>query len=238
MDNTQYIALSRQMVMRRQLDFIAHNIANADTTGFKAEKPLFVQHMEKAGNKDQIALVTDFGSVRDLREGPMRTTGNPLDLAVHGDGYFAVGQGNDVRYTRNGHFKLDEESRLVTSAGSPVLDVDGNEIQLGAGDNDITVGPDGTISSQAGLIARLQVVSFERPQDLDRKADSLYATNQAPIEPRDFSVVQGSVEESNVVPVVEMTNMITLLRSYQSVQKLIDTDHNQQRDAVDKIMKA
>ena len=238
MDNTQYIALSRQMVMRRQLDFIAHNIANADTTGFKAEKPLFVQHMEKAGKKDEIALVTDFGSVRDLREGPMQTTGNPLDLAIHGDGYFAVEVGNDVRYTRNGHFKLDEESRLVTSAGEPVLDVDGREIQLGAGDTDITVGPDGTISSRAGLIGRLQVVSFERSQDLDRKANSLYATNQEPIEPRDFSVVQGAIEESNVVPVVEMTNMITLLRSYQSVQKLIDTDHNQQRDAVDKIMKA
>ncbi|MBL26844.1 MAG: flagellar basal-body rod protein FlgF [Rhodospirillaceae bacterium] len=238
MDNTQYIALSRQMVMRRQLDFIAHNIANADTTGFKAEKPLFVQYVEKAGRKDQITLVSDFGSVRDLREGAFQTTGNPLDLAIHGDGYFAIGQGNDVRYTRNGHFELDEESRLVTSAGDPVLDIDGREIQLGAGDTDITVGPDGTISSRAGLIARLQIVAFERPQDLNREANSLYSTNQDPIDPRNSSVVQGAIEESNVVPVVEMTNMITLLRSYQSVQKLIDTDHNQQRDAVDKIMKA
>jgi len=237
MDNTLYIGLSRQSVMMRRMDFIAHNIANADTTGFKAERPLFVQHLEKTSDGEEIAMVTDFGSIRDMSEGALRKTGNPLDAAIDGDAFFVVGLNGEERYTRNGHFELDEEGRLVTSAGHPLLDIDGREILIGAADTEITIGPDGTISSPAGVLARLNLVTFDRPQDLERGADSLLTTTQAPVEPRGASVVQGVVENSNVVPVVEMTNMIKVLRSYQSMQKLMDVEHNQQRDAIEKIMR-
>ncbi|MDP6515855.1 MAG: flagellar basal-body rod protein FlgF [Alphaproteobacteria bacterium] len=238
MDNTTYITLSRQTALRRQMDILAHNLANASTTAFKAEAPLFSEYLARAGGQRELAFVQDKGSMRDTSEGPMHRTGNPLDLAIHGDAYFVIQTDRGERYTRNGHFLLDGEGNLVTSADNQVLDVDGREIQIPRDQTGITISSDGSISGVNGPIARLQLVEFANPQGLRREANSLYVTSDDPQEPREASVIQGMLEQSNVKPIVEMTNMINLHRSYQSNNKLVDTEDQLQRRTIDRIMRA
>ena len=113
MENTSFIALSRQSALRRQMDVVANNVANMNTAGFKGERMMFVEHLvkSKGGEKilgDRLSYVRDISTMRDLSDGPLEKTGNPLDLAITGDGYFMVQTDVGNQYTRNGRFQLDE----------------------------------------------------------------------------------------------------------------------------------
>src|SRR6185312_11727364 len=147
MENATYVALSSQMAIQRQMDVVANNLANASTPAFKGEEMLFSQYLVRpSGQRSPIAFVQDAGTVRDLREGPITQTGNPLDLAISGQGYFAVQTPLGVRYTRNGHFQLDSQGQIVTSQGYPVLTNSGQPLVVPANTHGITVATDGTVS--------------------------------------------------------------------------------------------
>jgi flagellar basal-body rod protein FlgF len=238
MDSTGYITLSKQTALRRQMDIIAHNLANASTTSYRGETPMFAEQVVKVGDQRPLSFVRDVGIVRDLKEGPLERTGNTFDLALHGDGYFVVETPAGQRFTRNGHFILNAEGEMVTSSGSKVMDTDQRTIRLGDTRGHITISSDGTISSGEGIITRLKVVSFADPAGLQREADSLYVTDQRPQEPRDVSIMQGMLERSNVRPILEMTRMIEVHRSYQANSKLIETDHELQRKTIDQVIRA
>ena len=121
METPTYIALSRQMVLRDQMDVVANNLANANTSGFKAEMMLMSEVEIPAEEGTALSYVQDFATARDFSPGTLRPTGNDLDLAIQGDGFFAVQTPEGVRYTRVGRFQLDDEGTLVTSHGYPVL---------------------------------------------------------------------------------------------------------------------
>ncbi len=225
MENAALVALSRQMVLRRQMDVIANNIANVNTIGFKADRMLFATALRDIGNGQKAAFVRDIAVAHDYSDGPMAATGNPLDFAIRGDGFFQVETPDGIRYTRGGHFELDADGVLITSQGYPVLGDDGIPILTFPGDIELTVKADGTVSSESGEIGRLAVVQFDNVHKLRKEAGGLFDTDETPNEAEDASVVQGSVENSNVKPIIEMTQMIWVLRSYQSAQKLGD-DHN------------
>ena len=121
METPTYIALSRQMVLRDQMDVVANNLANANTSGFKAEMMLMSEVELPADPTTELSYVQDFATARDFSPGTLRPTGNDLDLAIQGDGFFAVQTPDGVRYTRVGRFQLDQDGILVTSHGYPVL---------------------------------------------------------------------------------------------------------------------
>lgn len=235
MANPTYISLSVQSALRRQMDLIAHNMANIGTTSFKTEKPIFVQILDAAGD---VAYVEDFGVTRDMRAGHLQTTGNPLDVAIEGDAFLVVDVDGESRYTRNGHLSLNDERELVTSTGYPVLDVDDRTIEIPPNAHDLTIAEDGTISSEAGPIGRLSMVWFENVALLQRSADSLFITDEDEIEPRDAALLQGSLEASNVRPVMELTSMINVLRAYQQNAQLVESDHKMQMETIDTILQA
>ncbi len=237
MDSTSYITLSKQTALRRQMDIIAHNLANVSTSAYKGDTPLFAEYVTRLEDQRPLSYVRDVGIVRDLGEGPMIETGNPLDVAIHGEGHFVIETPRGERYTRNGHFVLNADSDLATSTGDRVLDIDGRPILITAVSG-IAISPDGTISSGDGQIARLKVVTFADRMALRREANSLFLTNQKPEEPRDVSIVQGMLERSNVKPILELTTMIDVHRSYQANAKLIEVDSELQRKTVDRLMKA
>ena len=237
MENSLTIALARQSVLARQMDVIATNLANLETAGFKAENMIFSEHLERTTDGEILSLVHDVGFVRDLSEGPMVGTQSPLDLAVHGEGYFTIKTPDGERYTRHGVFQLDGSGQIVTTEGNPVLNSGGSPITVPLGTASITITRDGTISADAQEIGQIKLVSFENPQALSKVGSGLYeAVGQSPTADADSEVLQGMIENSNVKGVVEMTRMIDTVRSYQAAAKLADTEHQRILDAIDALV--
>lgn len=236
MESTAYIALSRQLVLERQMDVIAHNIANVATSGFKATALLLEPVPVNAGERQRLAFVQDVGMVRDLSPGPMTTTGNPFDLAIEGAGFFAVQTVAGVRYARSGHFQLNEAGELVTADGQPVLDDGGAALALPLDAGPITIAPDGTVSSPGAVIGKLQPVTFADEQRLEPLGSGLYRTDQVPLPAPETRLVQGALEGSNVRPIVEMVEMMSTLRAYQGTQRLLETDHDLHRRAIEHML--
>lgn len=238
MENTSYIALSRQGALRREMSAIANNLANMNTTGYKSERMMFVDHLSRSRSGDFIAdqrlsFVRDVASYRDISEGPIKQTSNPLDVAIHGDGFF-VAQAPDgtEQFTRNGSFRMDNGGQLVTQAGLPVLTDAGAPIFFAPSDTTITISGDGSVSTENGQIGKLRVVTFDDPYALQRQAGGMYSTDQLPTNKLDAQVAQGSLETSNVEGVLEMTRMIAVSRSYNSAQDMLKREDERIRKAV------
>ncbi len=233
MENTGYIALSRQSVLRRQMDVIANNLANMTTPAFKGEDMMFVEHLKKTGDNDRVSLVQDLAMLRNLSAGPMSKTDNPLDLAINGDGYFVIETADGERYTRNGTFQLNQEGQIVTTQGDPVLGTDGNPLTVPIDEPQLTISRDGSVSAGETLVGRIQIVGFENEQALEKQSNSLFARGEQETQAvEDGEVVQGMIEGSNVQGIVEMTNMISTVRNYTATSKLVDQEHERQRRAI------
>ncbi len=233
MENPGYVALSRQMVMRRQMEVVAHNLANLTTPGFKAESMVFVEHLKRTLPQEMLSFVQDIATVQDLRPGPVKTTGNALDLSIRGDGYFVVETPEGERYTRAGHFALSADSEIVNSNGYPLLSDAGTPLVIPQDTTEIVVADDGTVSTEEGLLGRIQLVRFQNQQALDRQENGLYGAGEQFAEPDEISTIQqGTLESSNVVGVVEMTKMIDTVRSYQAAAQMSSEEHERQRRAI------
>ncbi|MBX3505883.1 MAG: flagellar basal-body rod protein FlgF [Parvibaculum sp.] len=239
MENALLIGLSRQMAMAREMATIANNIANVNTTAFKAETMMFEQYLKTDASEEspdrRISFVQDVGQYRNMRDGALQTTGNPFDMAIAGEGFFRIETEAGVRYTRNGNFNLNNEGQLVTSAGDLVLTDAGSPIAFANDETGITIARDGTISTDQGRRGRLAVVTFENPQDMKKTGDSLLETAQQEVPAENIRLVQGALEGSNVNPILEMTNMIDVSRSYASAQKLIDQADQMRRQAIQQL---
>ncbi len=241
MENTSYIALSRQNALWRQMDVIANNMANANTPAYKGEQMMFREFLVDTRSSTRatgtkLSFVQDMGLLRDTREGPLTKTDNPLDVGIHGDGYFQIETQAGMRYTRNGHFRLDQSGMLVNSQGFAVMDRNDNPIIFAPNETRIEIAGDGTVSTENGVVANLKVVRFANQQNLRKAGDGLYeTTDQAELVQRP-QVVQGMMEESNVQPVVEITKMTELLRQYQAAQQMIEKEHDRTMKAIETLV--
>lgn len=233
MDNTSYVALSRQLALERQMAVLAGNIANMNTHGFKAEGMLFEEVLERAGRPGRVAFVKEAGLVRDLNPGVLEATGNPFDLAINGEGYFAVETAAGQRYTRNGHFMVNADGAVVTSGGHRLLDDGGAPILLPADSTAIDIARDGTISTKDGILGRIGLFGFANEASLSREGESLFATDQAAEPVAVPDIAQGRLERSNVQPIVEMTRMMETVRAFQNTQRLLETHHELVRRVID-----
>lgn len=237
MENTSYIALSRQAALWRQMEVVATNMANMNTPAYKGEQMMFREFLVDTRSTERalggkVAFVQDMGVLRDTREGPLTKTDNPLDFGLHGEGYFQIETQAGMRYSRDGHFRLDESGMLVTSQGFAVMDERDNPLIFAPNETRIEVAGDGTVSTENGVVGRVKVVRFASEQELRKSGDNLYETTQDPETVARPQVVQGMMEESNVQPVVEMTRMTQILRDYQGVQKMIEAEHERQMKAM------
>ncbi|NWG46411.1 MAG: flagellar basal-body rod protein FlgF [Alphaproteobacteria bacterium] len=226
MDQITLLGLSQQMALRRTMDMIANNLANMSTTAYKAEQMIFEEYLvevEGGGPESSMNFVIDKGLARDHSVGRFEVTGGSLDIAVDGPGFFVVDTPEGPRYTRNGHFELDTEGRLVTTEGHPVLDADSRAISLDLEDGPLSIAGDGTISvGGGGAQFKLQLVEFSRPAELEKQGNSLFAAAEDPIPAERSSLVQGALESSNVQPILEMSRMIEVSRTYESTARLLE----------------
>lgn len=224
MENSVYVGLSRQMALRREMDVIANNIANVNTPAYKGEQMVFREFVKEPERDERISLVQDVGLARDLSEGPAQPTGNPLDVAIHGEGYFVVDTPLGERFTRHGRFQLDAENRLVTNAGHPVQGEAG-EITLPIDGGQVSIAADGTISNENGVVGVLRIVNFEDEQALRKAANGLYtAEDQQPQDVAVPNISQGMIEGSNVQSILELTRMIQVSRAYQSAGRFLEKE--------------
>lgn len=244
MDTTLSIALSHQVARRRQMDIIANNIANMGTTGFKRENIMFGQYLKEAeGNMPksarQISYVQDYGITRNMSDGPLESTGNKFDIALNGDGLFQVKRANgEIAYTRNGHLALSDDYTLITSTGEEILDDSGNAIQIPPTMTNMKIASDGTISSPTeGQIAKIGVVTLADTSKLKKIGNNMFIAEAPSIPATDFNIIQGMTESSNVQPVLEITRMISVSRSYISTSKLMDKLAEAQLKAINTLAK-
>lgn len=237
MENAQYIGLSRQMVLRTGMNLVANNIANANTSGYRSQNPLFSEYLsDPKGARDPISLVYDRGQYDVTSPGPIKTTGNELDVAVVGPGFIGVQTPDgSTQYTRSGNFILNSRREMVTANGYNVADAGGAVISIPEGASEIRIDKQGRVSTQEGQIAQIMVREFDNPQTLEPQGNGLYKTDENGNVPQDTAVLQGQLEGSNVQPVLEMTKMIAISREYQSIQRFVQTDHDRQRTAIQRL---
>ena len=237
MENIGYVGLSQQLAMQQQMNITANNIANMNTPGFKATGVLFKDFINKPkGGGEEINQVINQATYRNLAPGSMSRTGNTLDLALNGAGYFVVQTPNGPGYTRDGSFSLNAAGELINQSGRQVLSDGGQPIVFPPEATDIQITPEGVITSSVGEIGRLKITNLDQPQKMKRLGDNLLSAGGAreiPVEKT--SVVQGSVEGSNVNAVLEMNKMIELLRMYQSTARMLQNDHDRIRGAIQKL---
>lgn len=233
MENAGYIALSRQMTLRREMDVIANNMANLNTPAYKGQSMLFVEYLEKSDSGEKMSFVQDISLVRNLSAGELTDTENPLDVAINGQGYFEIETPVGPRYTRAGVFQLNANGELVTSEGQRVMDEAGNPITLPPNSAGVTITRDGTISTDQGPAGRLKVVTFDDEQKMIKMANGLYDPDgQDPKPAEGAQVMQGMVEGSNVQGIIELTKMIQTVRNYSATGKMVNDEHELERRAI------
>jgi flagellar basal-body rod protein FlgF len=245
MENTLLIGLSRQVLLERQLDVVANNVANVNTTGYKADSTLFEEFLKSGahednfvGNDRSVSYVQDRATFRDFSQGASEQTKNPLDLAIDGGGFLVVQTADGERYTRDGGLQLNNTGQLVTAGGNPVLGASG-PIVFQPTDHDINVSPDGTITVLEGngrtdsIRGKLRLVSFTEAQKLLKEGSNLYSSGEGAPQPDTKSMLrQGFIEKSNVNAVAEMSRMIEVTRAYTQISTLLQQQSDLHKNAI------
>ncbi len=240
MDNSLLVSLSQQLAAYQSMDVIANNVANVSTPGYRREEPTFQEYVaqvrptEGERGTQTLSFVEDTGNARDMSEGPRTNTGAPFDVAIHGKGFFVVQTPNGNRYTRDGHFALDTAGQIVDENGNAVQG-DGGAVTISPDDGDIHIGQDGTISGKNGQIAKLKVALFANEAVLQKNGANDFSTTVTPTDATDFTLTQGTLEGSNVQPVVEISHMIEVMRAYQATSTLTQSQQELMRQAIDKL---
>lgn len=245
MDNSTYISLSLATALRRELDVTANNMANASTAGFKGERVVFSSylHRDEAAATGDTSFLIDRGSYVDQQQGAITLTGNMLDVALKGEGWFGYETPQGQRaYGRDGHFAVDAQGALITMSGARVLDLGGNPINLPPDAlNDLSISRNGTISSLAnGVISQIGVFTLPDVQSYERIGNGMFiAPDLEGVRPAlpdtTTEVVQGAIEGSNVQPVVEMTRMMSIQKAYERAVELMNGEDDLRRDMLRRV---
>ena len=241
MQNITSIAASRLAAQQRALDVTADNIANAGTPGYKAVRIQFSDWLSRQHGTATprggaaLAFTQDRATWRDFQPGPLNHTGNPLDLALTNAGYFTVSTPQGPRLTRAGRFGLLSDGTIVDGTGNALLNTEGKSIQLSPTDTQITVAGDGTLSSANGPIGKIGVVEVADPMHLSAGGGAKLTSGSTTTPATNPGLVQGSVEDSNVQPMLEMVRMMNDLREFQYVTQMVEAEDQRQQSAIDKL---
>lgn len=242
MDISSYVLLSQEQALRRRLDVAANNLANMNTVGFKREKPVFREYVEQGEttvtpDAKKTSFVLDYGAVHDATAGTFQLTENPLDVFIDGPGYLSVeAPGGGTAYTRAGYIKVLESGELATAGGQKLLGEGGKPISVppeGAGRLSIT--GDGTVMGPDGPLGRLTVTVFNEA-NLDPRGDGMMNGKEGrELTAAETKLKSGGVEGSNVNAIVETTDMVEILRAYQTSMNLNESMSDLRKKAIDRL---
>ncbi|KPP89279.1 MAG: flagellar basal-body rod protein FlgF [Rhodobacteraceae bacterium HLUCCA08] len=233
MSNSIYAALTRQSGLMNEMRVVANNIANASTSGFRAEGLIFSEHVA-ALDRDDPSLSMAAARVRDTSEiqGSLKQTGGPFDLAIEGEGFFLVLTPQGERLTRAGSFTPNENGDLVTMEGYPVLDAGGAPVFVPQGAGAVGIAADGTISAGGVPVGQIGLVVPENPLGMMREDGVRFRADDGYVPAETARVAQGFLEQSNVNPILELARMIEVQRAYELGQSFIDKEDQRIREAI------
>jgi flagellar basal-body rod protein FlgF len=230
-DSGFYAACAGLRAKSEALDVIANNVANLNSTGYRAHQATFrsllMGERASAGSLNQ--AVNNFGVLGgtrlDLSAGSTEQTGNPFDLAIEGDAFFEVQSAKQTLYTRNGNFHRAANGQLLSAQGDAVL---GDQGPILVPSGPVTVGPDGTISVDGAVAGKLKLAQFAPGADLEAVGSSYYAARGATERSATgFSIRQGMLEGSNANPISAVVSMITVQRQAEMLQRALSTFHSE-----------
>ena len=226
MPNATYLMLGRQQIALRELEKIAHNVANVNTTGFHQDH-LWITSWE--GGRDPhgpVQFASDQGVIRDLQPAPLQHTKRPFDVAIQGEGYLALETPQGIRYTRAGNFRLNPQGVLVSLEGYPVPSAEGTVMTLQPTDTEVTIRDDGTLQVRTPNTGEgpperrgsIGMFSFQNPRLLERLGNRLYRATEEPTpDTATNTMVQGMLEGSNVNSVLGMTELVEVTRTHGGI---------------------
>jgi flagellar basal-body rod protein FlgF/flagellar basal-body rod protein FlgG len=225
MNNGIYAASAGLLARTQELDVAASNLANASTSGFRGTRVSFQSRMMAASSDVSTQAVSSFGVLgsprTDLSQGSLEQTGNALDLALEGSGFFAVQAPTGVQYTRNGNFHVTPTGELVTAQGYAVL---GNDGPITLPQGDASISSSGAISVDGAVAGELRLVQFASDVPLTALGQSYYsAPSAAASTASDLSVRQGALENSNINPVESAVGLVDLQRNAEMLQRALTT---------------
>ncbi|MDQ7007271.1 MAG: flagellar hook basal-body protein [Acidobacteriota bacterium] len=227
-----YTGASGMVAAEKNLEVVTHNLANAKTPAYTPERALFAAYLDQrlgdasaGGPLPAARSVALGGNWRIERPGPMRSTGNPLDLALEGPGWFRVMTPGGERLTRAGSLTRTADGALATMHGMRVLDDQGRPITLPEGE--LQIGADGTLTVNDEVVARLGIASAPM-STLERDGDTLWRPlgPVRPLEPESVRVVQGFIEDSGVQPATELISMVAAQRMFEMQQRVVQATAN------------
>jgi flagellar basal-body rod protein FlgF/flagellar basal-body rod protein FlgG len=232
MDSGYYAAMTGLMARTQALDTAAANLANAQTPGYRAEREYFRSALLDSGPASQLGQAMNYygllgGDRLNLSQGPIQTTGNPLDLAIEGQGFFQVQTQNGARFTRDGSFHRSQAGTLVTDKGEPVLSSAGKPIQVPPGE--VSVGANGVLSVAGGAVDTVGVFTFPASVQLTPEGANRYAAppNAAPQAAKDAAIHQGALESANEDAIQGTLDLVVMQRQAEMMQKALTVFHTE-----------
>lgn len=228
MSGSIYKAAAGALQQQVRLEMLSNNLANVNTVGYKADLPVFrfnepVPKADPAtGDVPKLSpYISPIDYATNFTEGALRETGNPLDAAIVGDGFFAVQSPDGIQYTRNGRFSVNEQGQLSTTDGNAVMGqggaipIDGSRVEISEA---------GEVSVDGAVVDVLRIVDFNRPYRVRKVGGTRFMPAESSVRPQEsqnYRIAQGAVEASNVDALRTMTEMIESLRVFESYQKAI-----------------
>lgn len=231
-EKPNYILMSLQKVQEDELHIASQNLVNAQNAGYKSFLLSSEESQYKTKDNKSISYVSVTGHSRDLTDGSLNTTRNPLDFGLSGSGYFMVQTPKGIQYTRNGRFSVDTEGRLTTNFGHFVLEQNGDIITIPKNAESFVVSRSGLMSVNGQSIGQIGVMNFDNEQDMQMEGQGLLSTQQQGTLNTNATVTQGAYEESNVSPINISIQLINIMHHFEEAQKLIDSYEQLQRETM------
>ena len=229
MDARFYVTLARQSGLMREMQVVAHNIANISTTGFRREGVIFAEHVQRAENGPSLSIGHASARHVDLRQAGLVETGGDFDFAIQGEGFFQVRTPEGPRLTRAGSFTPNAAGELVNPEGHALLG--GAPLVLPANGGKVALAPDGTLSLGGLPFGQIGLWRPADPLAMRHQAGTLFEAGA--VEPAEEArMLQGMVEESNVNPITEIARMIAVQRAYETGQGFLDKEDARVRGVI------
>lgn len=237
MQSSLYVALSGQMALLKRLETIAHNVANSSTTGFRAEEVKFDSFISNTP-LEPVAYASRGDTYLSRATGEFVKTDNPLDVAVNGDAWLAMQTPSGTVYTRDGRMQMLPTGELQTVNGYPILDVGGSPILLDASAGEPIISQDGTITQGGRRLGAIGLYTIPEEAKLTRFDNSGVipeGTASPVVEFTRVGLSQGFQERANVNPVMEISKLIQVQRTFDAISASVRDTENSLSDAITKL---